>query len=75
MTTYVYEIVPQDPNEVPRQIEIRQSMKDEPLTRHPETGEPIRRVVSGGLGLMGTRPAEPAPGSGHSCCGRSNCCG
>ncbi|MBX3745409.1 MAG: zinc ribbon domain-containing protein [Verrucomicrobiae bacterium] len=75
MTTYVYEIVPQNPGDAPRHVEIRQSMKDEPLTRHPETGEPIRRVVSGGLGLMGTRSAEPAPSSGHSCCRRSNCCG
>ena len=27
-------------------------MKDEPLRVHPETGEPVRRVISGGLGYM-----------------------
>jgi ribosomal protein S4 len=26
--------------------------KDAPLTRHPDTGEPVRRVISGGYGVM-----------------------
>jgi predicted nucleic acid-binding Zn ribbon protein len=50
MATYLYETA--DPKKPIRQFEIKQSMKDAPLTRHPETGEPIRRVITGGFGLM-----------------------
>ena len=49
MTTYVYETIPGKEGEKPRYFEIKQSMNDKPLTQHPETGEPIRRVVLGGL--------------------------
>jgi len=52
MATYVYETVPCHNGEQPRRFEVIQSMKDSPLTRHPETGEPVRRVISGGFGLM-----------------------
>lgn len=52
MATYVYETVP-PAGETPRRFEVVQSMKDTPLTRHPDTGEPVRRVISGGYGLMG----------------------
>ena len=50
MPTYVYETT--DSAKPVRHFEIRQSMKDEPLAKHPETGDPIRRVISGGLGYM-----------------------
>ena len=50
MPTYIYETT--DPKKPVRHFEIRQSMKDEPLRVHPETGEPVRRVISGGLGYM-----------------------
>jgi predicted nucleic acid-binding Zn ribbon protein len=63
MATYVYETVPLQPSESPRRFEVVQSMKDAPLTRHPDTGEPVRRVITGGYGLMGvgTKAAESAP--------------
>ena len=32
-------------------FEVKQSMKDEPLRVDPETGEPVRRVISGGYGV------------------------
>ena len=48
MATYLYETL----TTPPRQFELQQSMKDEPLTKHPETGEPIRRIITGGLGVM-----------------------
>ena len=48
MATYVYETIPRRPNELPMRFEVTQSMKDAPLTRHPDTGEPVRRVISGG---------------------------
>jgi predicted nucleic acid-binding Zn ribbon protein len=61
MATYVYESIPQRPGEPPRRFEVVQSMKDSPLQRHPDTGEPVRRVVMGGFGLMGVgeKPATP----------------
>lgn len=44
MPLYVYEVITADdsPGE---QFEIFQSMADDPLTKHPETGQPIRRVL------------------------------
>jgi len=53
MATYVYETVPQAPGESAERFEFVQSMKDAPLIRHPTTGRPVRRVISGGFGLMG----------------------
>lgn len=44
MVTYVYETLPRAGKAV-RRYEIRQSIKDEPLKKHPETGEAIRRCV------------------------------
>jgi predicted nucleic acid-binding Zn ribbon protein len=43
MPTYVYEIVTEDgsPGET---FELVQSMSETALTRHPETGQPVRRV-------------------------------
>ena len=75
MTTYVYETIPQKGGEKPRYFEIKQSMNDEPLTKHPETGEPIRRVVLGGFGVLSSGKAEnPSPSTGSSCCGPSCGC-
>jgi len=53
MPTYVYETIGKG-NEV-CQFEIRQSMHDAPLKKHPETGEPLRRVISGGIGFLKVR--------------------
>ena len=44
MPIYVYEIVQADGSEGPR-FEIAQGMKEPVLTKHPETGEPVRRVI------------------------------
>lgn len=43
MPIYVYELIQPDGTGGER-FEIQQSMKDEALTQHPETGEPVRRV-------------------------------
>lgn len=73
MATYVYETIPRRPNKLPMRFEIIQSMKDAPLTRHPDTGEPVRRVISGGYGLMGlgqkraARPQTTRDGGGCGC--------
>jgi len=75
MATYVYETIPAKSGEKPEQFEIQQSMKDAPLTRHPQTGQPIRRLISGGLGILGSSRNSFAPSSGHGC-GPGSCgCG
>lgn len=77
MAIYVYQTVPNADEEAVRTYEIRQSMKDAALTRHPETGEPIRRVITGGLGIMTSSKGAPAPvvSSGGHCCGGGCGCG
>jgi predicted nucleic acid-binding Zn ribbon protein len=69
MTTYVYETIPSKSGPKPRYFEFKQSMNDAPLTKHPETGEPIRRVVLGGFGVLSSKPGEVKSGSscGPSC--------
>jgi len=48
MATYLYETIPQKPRQKPRQFEVVQKMSDPPLERCPETGEPVRRLITGG---------------------------
>ena len=43
MPTYVYEVVLED-GEPGLMFEVTQSIKDPPLTHHPTTGQPVRRV-------------------------------
>lgn len=44
MPTYVYEILDKHGNPTGRTFEHVQPMKDDALSTHPETGEPVRRV-------------------------------
>lgn len=44
MPTYVYEVIGAENSDGER-FEVDQSMNDEPLTVHPETGQPVRRVI------------------------------
>ena len=76
MTTYVYETIPQMPGEKPRYFEIKQAMSDKPLTKHPESGEAIRRVVLGGYGVLSSGEKKSAAKSSQSggCCGGTSCC-
>lgn len=70
MTTYIYESLNTNPGEKRQYFEIKQSMTDAPLSKHPETGEPIRRVILGGLGVL-----KKDNGDSSSCgCGPSGCC-
>ena len=48
MATYLYETIPQKPGEKPRQFEFVQKMTDPALTHDPETGKPVRRLITGG---------------------------
>lgn len=71
MTTYAYETIPTKPGEKPRYFELQQSIKEATLTKHPKTGEAIRRVVLGGLGVLKKAGASDSNGCG---CGPSGCC-
>lgn len=70
MTTYVYETIPDKISEKPKYYQIKQNMTDLALFRHPETGEQIRRVVVGGIGIL----KKGQDNSSNSCCGPSGCC-
>ena len=69
MPTYVYETI--DPAKQVRRFEVKQSMKDEPLRVDPETGEPVRRVISGGYGVhvadTASAPVRRRGGCGPGC--------
>ena len=74
--TYLYETIPATPDEPVSQFEIQQSIHDDALTHHPETGQPIRRVILGGWGLVRSKGADrfSAGSSSGSCCGGTGCC-
>lgn len=44
MPVYVYETIP-DEGEEPTRFEVVQRMADPALTEHPETGEPVQRLI------------------------------
>jgi len=76
MAIYVYQTVPAIEGEPVQTYEIRQSMKDAALTEHPETKKPIRRVITGGLGIMTSSKGGSAPppqGGGGGCGGGCAC--
>lgn len=73
MPTYTYETIPTRAGEAAERFEVRQGFNEAPLAAHPETGAPVRRVISGGLGLM-TKGGEghlpdPGPSCGPGSCG------
>jgi len=45
MPIYVYEVLRED-NQDGEQFEIFQKFEDAPLTEHPETGAPVRRIIT-----------------------------
>lgn len=45
MPTYLYQVVT-DSGEPGETFEFRQGMNDPPLTHHPETGQPVERVLT-----------------------------
>ena len=74
MPTYVYETIPRKKGATPKRYEIKQSIKDAAFTKHPETGEPIKRIIAGGIGVL----TSPSGGQSHShtpsCgCGAGGC--
>ena len=75
MAIYIYQTVPAKEGGPVRTYEIRQSMRDAALTEHPETKEPIRRVITGGLGIMtSTKGGSAPPPQGGGGCGGGCAC-
>ena len=68
MPTYVYETIPAA-GEEPVRFEVEQRMSTPALTAHPETGVPVRRVVTGGAGILcesrGSSSHQHGAGGGH----------
>ena len=52
MATYEYETIPQKKGQKVKRYEMQQKMSEDAYTKHPETGEPIKRVISGGAGSI-----------------------
>jgi hypothetical protein len=44
MPTYVYEILDDQGQPTEERFEVVQTMSEDPLTKHPETGQTVRRV-------------------------------
>ncbi|WP_075081373.1 arsenical pump-driving ATPase [Terrimicrobium sacchariphilum] len=65
MKTYIYETLPSGCCETPKHYEIKQEEAAPALTRHPETGEAIRRVMIGD---------QPLAKASSECCGGTGCC-
>ena len=64
MPFYTYETVPDRATDSARRYELWQSMKNEPLSYHPETGERLRRVfVAVEARTMRTTPGDPESAS------------
>ncbi len=70
---YLYETIPNESDPEVRRFEIKQSIHDAPLKHHPETGEPIRRVIVGGMGLITSKSSSSAPSHGGCGCGHGGC--
>ena len=69
MPTYEYETVPQQAGRKAVRFDIYQPITAAALTVHPETGEPVRRVISGGLGIF----TESKTAEGPSPCASGGC--
>jgi hypothetical protein len=72
MATYIYETIPEKAGEAPRRFEAQQSMKEDPLSHDPESGLPVKRVITGGYGFVSApRDSDvsppPVPSSGSGC--------
>ncbi|MBP9208505.1 MAG: hypothetical protein KBG28_31340 [Kofleriaceae bacterium] len=74
MPTYVYEAIVPDGAPAPT-FEFQQRMSDPPLTTHPETGQPIRRIMTAPNlgGVAAGREAAPSACSFAGGCGLGPC--
>jgi predicted nucleic acid-binding Zn ribbon protein len=67
MPTYVYRVKSLPESDPSAFFEVRQSMSDPALERHPETGEAVERVICAPalLGGASAPAASAAPSGGH----------
>ncbi len=73
MPTYVYETIPADTKTSPRRFEVEQRMSAAALTHDPESGLPVRRIISGGIGFIGAAKDQSPSPCGMGACGSSEC--
>lgn len=73
MPVYVYETIPRSDADFPQTFDLRPSMTEPSLAVHPDTGVPVRRVLSGGLTMFTGGAAGVSPGSGPAY-GGGGCC-
>jgi predicted nucleic acid-binding Zn ribbon protein len=50
MPTYIYETT--DTTKPIRQLEVKQSVHDDPIRVDPKTGEAVRRIISAGYNVL-----------------------
>lgn len=72
MPTYVYETLPNDSEVEPIRYEIQQRITEDALIKHPKTGQPIRRIITGGA-LISSGKSESS--GERRCCTKKSCCG
>jgi predicted nucleic acid-binding Zn ribbon protein len=77
MPTYIYETIPKNAKAKPRRFEVDQRMSAPALTKDPETDEPVRRVITGGIGFIGAsdKTSGDSGPSGMGPCGMEGDCG
>ncbi len=74
MPTYIYETIPEKKGGRVKRYEIRQSIKDAALHEHPETKEPIRRVLADRVSVLTSSSSSGSHAHTHSCgCGAGGC--
>jgi len=66
MPTYEYETIPAREGGQTKRYEFQQKMSDPPLKKHPETGEPLRRVYSA-VSIGGSASSSDSCGCGDAC--------
>jgi predicted nucleic acid-binding Zn ribbon protein len=72
---YLYESIETKAGASVVHYEIEQGMQDLPLTRHPQTGAAIRRVILGGWGTFTADAGGGGDRTGVECdCGPDGCC-
>jgi len=73
MATYIYETIPSSKDEEPIRFEYKQSMNDAPLEKHPENGQPVKRVITGGYGFAVSGSPKSSTPLPSSCCPSGGC--
>lgn len=73
MPMYTYETIPVKPGTRVRRFECFQSIHDAPLQHAPETGEPVRRVITGGI-VIRYRARFPGMKRGVASVSPTDCC-